>query len=149
MNILCVKLGSELLQLLLLLFKLCHKVLYRTLQLLTLDAALTQLLAQLRDKRAVLLHGVCDEAYVLAQLTFLVGTLAILHYAHAVLGLVYLAESFLNLVEGLHHIVYLIVLFGNNLLQRIALLRCRLNGGFRFFLAAYNSKQGKTDTKQK
>ena len=66
-----------------------------------------------------MLHTLLDVAYAHANLVALVNLLATLHERHGVLSLLYQAETFLNLVEGSHHIIDFIVFLLNNLLKGI------------------------------
>ena len=110
---------AQLLQLLLLLLELLAHALDELAQGVALDAALAQLLLQLVDELLVLLHRRLDELDVLADALLRVGTLALLGDGHTVLGLRNLAEAVLYLAEGAQHVVDLVVLLGNNLVQRV------------------------------
>ena len=126
--VLGIEFGAQLLELVVLLVNLLYEVLNGLAELVALNARLAHLLAQLLDEGTVLLHRVRNELYVLDNLTALVGSFAVLHDAHTVLGFVNLAQTFLYLVEGFHHIVDFVVLLGYHALQRIALYSalCRL-----------------------
>ena len=134
-DVLGVEFGAQLLQLVVLLVNLSYEVFNGLAELLALDARFAHLLAQLLDEGAVLLHSVRYELNVLDNLAALVGALAVLDDTHTVLCLVNFAQTFLDLVEGLHHVVDFVVLLGYHTLQRIALdgVLCRL---FLFTVAA-------------
>ncbi len=51
----------------------------------------------------VLLHAGSDELYILLELLFLAGTLAILQEGYTILSLINLVETILNLIQSTHH----------------------------------------------
>ena len=100
-----------------LLFSSLHQAIDGLAELLAVDGALTQFLTQTLDAVAVLHHRLLDKLHVLAYHRLAVGTLAFLGNGHTALGLADEAESLLYLVEGGHHVVYLVVLLVEHLLQ--------------------------------
>ena len=125
MYVLSVEFGAQLLQLLLLVVDLRYEFVDSAAQLVALDARLAQLLAKFLEQSAVLLHCRRDEANVLEHLLATACSLASLCYGDAVLSLAYLAQTDLNLVECLHHVVNLVVLLRDDSLERVGLLYVR------------------------
>ena len=108
-DVLGVKLLAKALELLVLDGHLLSEVVDDLLQLLAPDGALAHLLLQLVDEFLVLLHDALDELHVLADALRGVRALALLGQRHTVLGLGNLAEALLDVAEGGHHVVDLIV----------------------------------------
>ena len=121
MDILGVELSSQFLELLIFLAHASHKPLNGTFELLTFEAALPELFLQFADKSAVLLHLVSDDLYVLGDLLGFVRSISLAGLSHidTVLGYVDDLEAILNLVEGRHHVIDLVVALGDDFIERI------------------------------
>ena len=108
-------------QLLCLLGQLCRQVVHRLLHLRCSGSASLQLLLQLSNLFAVLLHGLRNEGHVLLHLVER-RSRSFTSHPHATFSLVYQAESFLNGIEGVHKFFQLGILLTERRLQRIVLL---------------------------
>ena len=119
MDVLLVEFLTQSLQLDLFLLELLLHIVDELLQLLALERTLAQLLLQLVDEFLVLTHGLLDELHVLLDALGRIGALTRLGERDTALGLGNLTETFLDVAEGSDHVVDLIVLLGNDLIQRI------------------------------
>ena len=119
LDFLLVQLCTQCLHLLLLLLHLLSHRLHQFAQSIALDAALTQLLLQLIDEFLVLFHRTLDKLDVLTDTLLRTGALTLLGDGHTILCLGNLTETFLNLTKGSQHVVNLVVLLADNLLQRV------------------------------
>ena len=147
-DVLLVEFLAQGLQLLVFLLHLLGQVVDDLLQLVTLDAALTHLLLQLVDELLVLLHGRLDELHVLLDAKLGVGTFTFLGNCHAVLCLCDLTEALLDVTQGGHHVVDLIVFLGNDLFQRVALHKGSLLCFLHSVVATCNHQASKGQNNQ-
>ena len=118
-DILAIQLLTECLELLLLLNQLLLQVLDGLLELVALDRTVSQLLLQLGEELLVLLHTSSNELHILLEFLSLGGTLAILQEHHAVLSLIDLVETILNLIQSTQHIIQFAILLRNDAVERI------------------------------
>lgn len=135
--VLGIEFHAQLLQLAVLFLKLFGQVLDGFCELVALYRALAQLLAELVYQLPVLPHGGLDELDVLFDALGTVASLASLGEIYPVLCLVDFAEALLYLVHCAHHVVQFVLLLGDNLVQRVALLRhCGVREAAGLFLLA-------------
>ena len=121
MDILAVQFLTESLKLLLLLLQLLSEVGDSLLELFRLDRAVSHLLLQLGNQLLVLLHACSDELYILLEFLLFASALTILQKGNAILGLINLVETILNLVDSTHQVVQLAVFLSNDTIERIIL----------------------------
>ena len=116
-DVLFVKFFTERLDLLVLRLHLLCQIVDDLLQLSALHSTLTHLLLQLVDELLVLLHGSLDELHILLDAHHRVCSFTLLGKCHTTLSLSNLTESLLDITQGGHHVVDLIVFLGNNLFE--------------------------------
>ena len=136
MDVLLLQFGTQRAKLLVLLDELSVEGLDGLLHLLTLEARRAELLLQLLDQIAVLLHTLGDKLDILLDHGRLVTTFAILRHRHTVFGLVDLGKALLNLVQRTHHIIDLIITSRDNRTQRVVLDLLRANSRFLVLIAS-------------
>ena len=120
MDILGIQFLDEILNLLVLLLYLFHHVLDGCLQRITLDGALAQLLTQFVDQFLVASHRILDKLHILTDTLLGISTLTLTSQCHTSFGSIDFTETGLDVVEGLHHTVDLIILLTDNLVERVA-----------------------------
>ena len=119
MNILLVQFLTESLELLLLLYQLSLKTLDSLLQLSSVQRTAFQFLLKLCNQLFVLFHLSSDELYIFFHLLLTACTLSALSQSNTSLSLANLAKTFLNLIEGTHHVINLTISLSNYLIERI------------------------------
>ena len=121
MDVLLIQFLTKSLQLTVFLLHLLRQVLHNLLQLVALDTSLTHLLLQFVDEFFVLLHRRLDELHVLTNTLGTACSLTLLSQRHTALSLCNLAETLLDVAQGGHHVSNLILLLGNDLVERVTL----------------------------
>ena len=130
MDIFRLQFGTELLQVRLLAAQLVGQLAEGLLHGIPLEARLAQLLLQLLDQFAVLLHALGDELDILLHLRSLVRPFTVLRNRYPVLGLVDLGKALLDIVQRAHHVIDFIVTCTDDRAQGVILylgrIQCRL-----------------------
>ena len=93
------------------------QIVKRTTQLVSFHRTLAQLVTQLVDEFTVLLHRLLNELDVLLNALLHAGTLALTGHAHTVFSSIDGTETFLNVIQGSHHVVDFVVLLSDNTVQ--------------------------------
>ena len=149
MDILLLKFRLKFLQLCIILLKLLNEIINNGLELITSHTTLTNLLTQLGNKLAIVLHYLGNATDIIPNLFSLIGSLPALYDSHHTLGSIYQPKALLNLIHRAKDIIYLPILEINNLLKGITYRVIFLNNRRILLLLTRSQKKNKCQYREK